>query len=75
MKLERAKQRMKELEAAKDCFMATIPFTYSGKPQSGDMVYTIDKVDLVPPKIALIAGRYSKSSKRTRSRSLSLGWD
>ena len=58
MKLDRAKQRMKELEEALQSFYATNPFKFSGKPdlQAGKVVYTMDSVKDAPDEASLIAG-------------------
>ena len=50
MKLDRAKQRMKELEEALQSFYATNPFKFSGKAdlQAGKVVYTMDSVKDAP---------------------------
>ena len=58
MKLDRAKQRMKELEEALQSFYATNPFKFSGKAdlQAGKVVYTMDLVKDAPDEASLIAG-------------------
>ena len=58
MKLDRAKQRMKELEEALQSFYATNPFKFSGKAdlQAGKVVYTMDSVKDAPDEASLIAG-------------------
>jgi hypothetical protein len=58
MKLERAKQRMQELEEALKSFYETKPHRFSGKPdlQARRVVYTMDFVADVPDAIPLIAG-------------------
>jgi hypothetical protein len=58
MKLDRAKQRMTELEHALRSFYDTNPYKFSGKPdlQKGRIDYTIDSVADVPDEIRLIAG-------------------
>ena len=57
MKLDRAKQRMKELEEALQSFYATNPFKFSGKAdlQAGKVVYTMDSVKDAPDEASLIA--------------------
>ena len=58
MKLDRAKQRMKELEEALQSFYATNPFKFSGKAdlQAGKVVYAMDSVKDAPDEASLIAG-------------------
>jgi hypothetical protein len=61
MKLDRAKQRMKELEEALQSFYATNPFKFSGKAdlQAGKVVYTMDSVKDAPDEAFLTAGAIS----------------
>ena len=63
MKLDRAKQRMKELEEALQSFYATNPFKFSGKAdlQAGKVVYTMDSVKDAPDEASLRC--YSKTTR------------
>ena len=58
MKLERAKQRLKELENALKSFYATKPYKFSGKPdlQARKVVYTMDSAEPAPDEVSLIPG-------------------
>jgi hypothetical protein len=58
MKLDRARQRMTELEQALQSFYATNPYKFSGKAdlQAGKVVYTMDWVKDAPDEVSSIAG-------------------
>ena len=66
MKLDRAKQRMKELEEALQSFYATNPFKFSGKAdlQAGKVVYTMDSVKDAPDEAPLIAGEIIQNLRK-----------
>jgi hypothetical protein len=58
MKLDRARQRMTELEQALQSFYATNPYKFSGKAdlQAGKVVFTMDWVKDAPDEVSSIAG-------------------